>query len=673
VKSAATPASPPPSRLARKLGTGDAVMVGLGSMIGAGVFSAIGPATRAAGNAVVIGLLLAGGLAYCNATSSAALAALYPESGGAYVYGRKRLGAVWGFLAGWGFVVGKLASCAAMALTFGRYAEPALARPLAIAAVVVLTAVNYFGISKTVATTRVIVTLALVALAVCVTATVAGGAASGHRLWPLDPIGPHAVLQAAGLMFFAFAGYARIATLGEEVVDPARTIPRAIPIALGLTVVVYAVVAVSALAAAGSAVLATSPAPLADAIRVGRLAALAPVVRVGAAIASLGVLLSLIAGVSRTVFAMAAARDLPPVLAAVHPRYQTPHRAEIAGGIVVLLLVICLDVGDAIGFSAFTVLGYYAVANAAALTLSASERRWPRALALLGLVGCVAIALSLPRAAVVGGAIVLGAGLLAFAIRRALIVAVAIPLVLFVPSAARAVDPFEIQVYDGSMVDPGQLGVELHANSVVAGRRTAEPPELPAHHQSHFTLEGAFALTSWWELGAYFQTALLPGGSFEYAGSKLRTKLVAPRRPASPFIWGVNLELARLPEHYEADRWSAEIRPIAAWSSPTGALFAAVNPILDIGLAGPDRNLAPSFEPAATIRYVRAGLVSVGLEYYAGLGPVGRWLPAGAQEHYLYEVVDVLRWTHFELHAGVGEGLTDASNDFVVKTILGYR
>jgi len=143
-----------PSRLARKLGTIDASSVGLGAMIGAGVFSAIGPAARAAGNAIVVGLLIAGLVAYCNATSTAALAALYPESGGAYVYGRKRLGALWGFLAGWGFVVGKLASCAAMALTFGHYAFPGRARPLAMAAVVALTAVNVRGIGKTVGATK---------------------------------------------------------------------------------------------------------------------------------------------------------------------------------------------------------------------------------------------------------------------------------------------------------------------------------------------------------------------------------------------------------------------------------------------------------------------------------------------------------------------------------------
>ena len=410
---------PPPSRLARKLGTRDAVIVGLGSMIGAGVFSAIGPAAGAAGNLVVVGLLIAGALAYCNATSSAELAALYPESGGAYVYGRRRLGDFWGFLAGWGFVVGKLASCAAMALTFARYAAPAIARPLAIGAVVSLTAVNYFGIRKTVGLTKIIVGLVLFALAACLFATLAGGTVDLNRLWPLDTAAPRNVLQAAGLLFFAFAGYARIATLGEEVVDPARTIPRAIPIALGVTLTVYAAVLVSALAAAGSSALATSPAPLADAIRGGRFASLAIAVRIGAAVASLGVLLSLIVGVSRTVFAMAAARDLPGPLAAVHPQHRIPHRAELAVGAGVALLVALLDLSEAIGFSSFTVLTYYAITNASALTLARKERRWPRALAALGLVGCVLVAISLPTGAVLSGSGVLALGVVAFGMSRA--------------------------------------------------------------------------------------------------------------------------------------------------------------------------------------------------------------------------------------------------------------
>lgn len=399
-----------PSRLARRLGLVDAVTLGLGSMIGAGVFVAFGPAARAAGNALTLGLAIAAFIAYCNATSSAQLAAIYPESGGAYVYGRERLGHSWGFLAGWAFVLGKLASCAAMALTFGRYAAPALARPLAVGAVLALTWVNYRGIKKTVLLTRVIVTIVLLALAVVVGAVWLGGAADPGRVWPLAGASARGVLESAGFLFFAFAGYARLATLGEEVIDPTRTIPRAIPLALGLTLAVYAVVAVSALAGAGASTLAASPTPLAAAIESGRLAALSPAVRIGAAVASLGVLLSLIVGVSRTAFAMSAARDLPHFLAAVHPRYRVPHRAELAVGTVVAAGAAVLDIRSAIGFSSFTVLTYYAVTNAAAWTLERDERRWPRLLSGLGLLGCLTLAVMLPSASVVVGAGLLAAG-----------------------------------------------------------------------------------------------------------------------------------------------------------------------------------------------------------------------------------------------------------------------
>ena len=170
------------SRLARRLGTFDAVVVGLGSMVGAGIFAALSPAARYAGSALLIGLVLAGAVAYCNATSSARLAALYPESGGTYVYGRRRLGDVWGYLAGSAFIVGKLASCAAMALTFAHYAAPSIARPLAVGAVVALTAVNLAGIDKTAGLTRVIVALVLAALAAFVVVALAGGTVDGSHL-----------------------------------------------------------------------------------------------------------------------------------------------------------------------------------------------------------------------------------------------------------------------------------------------------------------------------------------------------------------------------------------------------------------------------------------------------------------------------------------------------------
>jgi APA family basic amino acid/polyamine antiporter len=408
----------PPSRLARRLGVGDAVVIGLGSMIGAGIFSAFGPAAKAAGSALLIGLAIAAAIAYCNATSSADLAARYPASGGTYVYGRERLGPFWGHLAGWGFVVGKTASCAAMALTVGAYAAPAWSRPIAFGAVLVLTAVNYLGVHRTVAVTRVIVVIVLVALALVVVGALFGGTASRAHIGTVTGGGVRGILESAGLLFFAFAGYARIATLGDEVHDPTRTIPKAIPRALGITLFVYAAVALSALAAVGPSTLAASDAPLATVVRAGTLDALVPAVRIGATVAALGVLLSLLAAVGRTTFAMASDGAFPRWLASVHPDHRIPHHAEVAAGAVVALLVLVTDLQHAIGFSSFCVLTYYAIANASAWTLPRSARRWPRVLAGTGLLGCVVLAFTLPAASVGAGTVVLALGALVWFARN---------------------------------------------------------------------------------------------------------------------------------------------------------------------------------------------------------------------------------------------------------------
>ncbi|MER6061783.1 amino acid permease [Streptomyces sp. NPDC001792] len=402
--------------LRRTLGVRDAVVVGLGSMVGAGVFSALGPAARAAGSGLLPGLALAALVAYCNAMSSARLAARYPASGGTYVYGRERLGPFWGYLAGWAFVVGKTASCAAMALTVGAYVWPGQAHAVAVAAVVALTAVNYGGIQKSAWLTRLIVAVVLAVLAAVVVVCLASGRADAGRLDIGLSSGAGGVLQAAGLLFFAFAGYARIATLGEEVRDPARTIPRAIPLALGIALVVYACVAVAVLAVLGADRLGHAAAPLADAVRAAGVPGLAPVVRVGATVAALGSLLALILGVSRTTLAMARDGHLPRALAAVHPRFQVPHRAELAVGAVVAVLAATVDVRGAIGFSSFGVLVYYAVANASAWTLSPAPST--RVVPVVGLLGCATLAFALPAVSVAVGTGVLAVGVAAYGVRR---------------------------------------------------------------------------------------------------------------------------------------------------------------------------------------------------------------------------------------------------------------
>jgi APA family basic amino acid/polyamine antiporter len=402
--------NPEQAPLQRRLGLGDAVVIGLASMIGAGVFVVFGPAAAAAGSGLLIGLVIAAVVAYCNATSSARLAARYPQSGGTYVYGRERLGEFWGYLAGWSFIVGKMASCAAMALAVGLYAWPAHAHAVAVAAVAGLTAVNYRGVQKSALLTRLIITVVLAVLAGVVAAVLLGGRADAGYLTLIGGT-PGGVLQAAGLLFFAFAGYARIATLGEEVRDPAETIPRAIRLALAITVAVYAALAVILLAVLGPG-LESSAAPLADAVRVAGVSWLEPVVRVGAAVAALGSLLSLILGISRTGLAMARDGHLPSALAAVHPRFAVPHRAEVTVGVIVAVVAALADVRSAIGFSSFAVLVYYAIANASAWTLGR------RLIPVVGLAGCLLLAVCLPPVSVLTGSAVLAAGAVIYLIAQ---------------------------------------------------------------------------------------------------------------------------------------------------------------------------------------------------------------------------------------------------------------
>ncbi|WP_416232183.1 APC family permease [Brachybacterium sp. NBEC-018] len=429
-------------------------MVGLAAMIGAGVFVSLGAAADLAGPAVLAALLLAAVVALANATSTAQLAARYPTSGGSYVYGREQLGHGWGFLAGWCFVIGKTASCAAMALVVAAYLVPeeAWRRPVAAGVVLVLTAVNLVGVTRTAALARVLVAVALSALLLTavrlavgvVPGTVVGadgagdigGAAEGDAVatggsaatgfaaavpGPLADVPDGslgvvlAVLQAAAILFFAFAGYARVATLGEEVTAPRRTIPRAILLALGIVLALYVLLAVL-LVLVGPAPDAAGwgPAPFVTALdAVGAGGAWTLVVTVGATAAAAGSLLALVAGVSRTMLSMAREGDLPRPLAAVSARFGVPWRAEVTvGAIVVALVLLVPSALTAVAASSFGVLLYYAVANAAALTQRGGDRMFPRGLQIVGLAGCVLLVAALPRLTLLAGLGVVATGIL---------------------------------------------------------------------------------------------------------------------------------------------------------------------------------------------------------------------------------------------------------------------
>jgi len=404
--------NPVQGALARRLGTGDAVIVGLSAMIGAGIFAAFPPAARAAGSWLLPALGTAALVALCNAIASAQLAQSYPSSGGTYLFGREVLGPWWGYAAGWGFVVGKTASCAAMAMTFAAYAVPAGAwgrRLVAVVAVVVLTGLNLRGVTRTAYAARILLGITGIVLAglLVLLWSQSGAAPPGQLVAPAG--GVFGVLQGAGLLFFAFAGYARIATLAEEVRRP-QLLTRAVLIALGITMALYLAIGTGLVRALGAALPGTDT-PLALAVEEVGAGWYAPVVQVGAAAASLGALLALLAGVTRTGLAMARERDLPTWLASVDPRFQVPDHAQVLLGVVVSALVLVADLRGAIGFSSFGVLIYYAVANLAALRQPIEQRRSPRLLQLIGLIGCLALVGTLPPASVLAGLAVFAVGI----------------------------------------------------------------------------------------------------------------------------------------------------------------------------------------------------------------------------------------------------------------------
>lgn len=404
-----------PGGLARRIGLPGAVGIGLSAMLGAGVFVVWQPAALAAGWWSLGGLAIAAFIATMNALTMARLAAGRPRSGGVYLYAGEIVGANWGFAAGWLFLAGKTASAGAMALVVGTYVWPEGARPIALAVVVVATILNLRGVRMTAWVGMIIALVTITGLGIVVALALIGGPVVVDVPVGVETGGALNMLTAAGILFYAFAGYARLATLGEEVRDPERTIPRAILIALVVALVVYAAVGVTVMLTLGPAGTAVSPVPLATVLggSGGEI-----LVRILAALAGAGALLGVLAGLSRTSLAMARGGDLPGPLAVVSPRTGSPAVAELTVGAVVFISVMILDPSDLVGFSACAVLLYYAIAHVSALRLPVAERRGPRWIPVVGLVGCVALGLALPWASLTATAAVLAVCLIVRAFLR---------------------------------------------------------------------------------------------------------------------------------------------------------------------------------------------------------------------------------------------------------------
>lgn len=404
--------NPASEELRRDLGLLDAVGLGLGAVIGAGIFVVTGVAAGVAGPAFLVGLLIAGFAATCNGLSSAQLAAVFPQSGGTYEYGYRVLNPWLGFSAGWMFLASKLAAGGVVALGFGNYLSQLIPgvspRAAAIGAVVVLTLANYFGIKKAGYLNLIIVSLTLCSLSYFVVAGIPSFAPANLR--PFAPGGWTGIAESAALLFFAFTGYARIATLGEEVREPKQTIPKAVIITLVLSIILYSAIALVAVGEVGARVLSETGSPLGRAAQEFPFPGVVLIIGIGATTAMLGVLLSQLLGISRMMFAMARRNDLPSTLEVIHPKFHVPHIGICLSGGIVILLSIFGTLQFIVSAASFTILLYYSITNLAALRMRSEQKLFPDWIPVLGFIACLIMAVSLDQRSILAGLVLLVLG-----------------------------------------------------------------------------------------------------------------------------------------------------------------------------------------------------------------------------------------------------------------------
>lgn len=404
-------------------------MMGLGSIVGTGIFVSVGLAAGIAGSWVLVSIVIAGVLATANGLSSSELAASHPVSGGTYEYGYEYVSPLAGFAAGWLFLVAKSSSAATAALGFSGYLWLLIEggsiddapMTLALIAVVGITIVVLAGIRRSNTVNIVIVSITLLTLV----AFALGAVSYDGPGFNGDPFpGSVSILEAAALMFVAYTGYGRIATLGEEVREPRRTIPRAVIVTLGVSAALYVLVAAAALLLAPGSEIARlaedTGAPLEILTNRTSGEGLGRIVAIGAVTAMLGVLLNLVLGLSRVLLAMGRRGDMPRATAKLDATGTTPHVAVVVVAAIIVSLVLINDITTAWSLSAFTVLLYYATTNIAALRLPAADKRLPKAVALVGLVGCLSLALTLEPAILLAGLATLGVGIVWYFLGRAL-------------------------------------------------------------------------------------------------------------------------------------------------------------------------------------------------------------------------------------------------------------
>ena len=378
----------------RTLTLQNSIFLGLSSMIGAGLFINIAPAATISSYSLLFGLLIASILAFSNASSSAQLARLYPEAGGTYIYARKVLGNYSSLIAGTTFIVGKIINSIAIALTFGHYLYPSSHKIAGIALVFIIGAVSYFGASKTASVAKWFVYSVLGILLFYIFSVVSSD--NFDFAIPITKgLTVESLLLSSSIWFFAFTGYSRLATFGEEVENPETIIPKAILTGLGITVSIYFLTTYATLGIINPDIIQNSLTPLKVAFDISRFSNFSFLISIASTIATASVLLALIPGISRVVVAMSRDNYLPNSLSSIHSKYNSAYIADILVSIVVVVGILYFDVVEAIKLSSFFVLLYYSITNYSVIKIKESRRLYPVITAYFGLFGCLLLASSL--------------------------------------------------------------------------------------------------------------------------------------------------------------------------------------------------------------------------------------------------------------------------------------
>jgi APA family basic amino acid/polyamine antiporter len=395
----------PRPELKREIGLFSATALGIGAIIGSGIFIVTGIVAGIAGPAMIFSVIIAGIIAVFSAMSVGELGAWLPEEGGTYAYAQKLISPFAGFIAGWIWIFSNIFVGAAVSLGFAHYFVALFpAVPVKIIAVIICLTfiiINYVGLKESVVFNNILVTAKVLVLLFFVAYGM--GFFRPGNFAPLMSEGSMGILSGAALIFLAYTGFARVTIMAEEVRDPEKTIPRSIYLALGISTVIYLLVSIVAVGLAGAPSLARSGSPLADAIGSAGNPAAVLVISLGAMIATASVLLTTIMGISRIVFSMARSRDLPRVFEKIHPRFSTPHYAIVVTGACMIAALLLADLALVVAVSTFAMLLYYLIANIAALHLPRKHRMYPWWIPGAGAVSCIGLILFLsPDSWVIG-------------------------------------------------------------------------------------------------------------------------------------------------------------------------------------------------------------------------------------------------------------------------------